>query len=676
MKAAFRCALGDFSKTSASEKLGALSAAAGESGFATQHLQQVSAWVAELEILAGCVERLAALNPGTRNWTLLLEYGIPRREKRPDVVLLADDLVFVIEFKIGAMTFESGDQWQVLSYALDLRDFHAESAGRSIVPVLVATGEISNSLDAAEFCRQAPVSVLPVQKLQTDDGISLANALFSAYETLHQHDATPIDGAAWEASRYRPSPNIIEAAETLFAGHSVAEISHSFALNLRTTSQTLVRSIETAQSGKLRTICFVTGIPGAGKTLAGLNTVHDPSIRRNDRPPAVFLSGNGPLVKIVREAITRNRVLAGADRRSAQQAVSAFIANVHTFLKLYGIERPDQAPHENAIVFDEAQRAWDSRAVFKAHKVAKSEPDLLLEIMERAPDWCVVIALVGGGQEIHRGEGGLAEWGNALNRSKTPWLVMASGEVIRGGSSVAGHKLFSGEIGGHLTLTEAPELHLDVGVRSPRANWLGNWVNSLLRGGTNLSMPSSAVPTREFPVLLTRDLRQAKDWLRQHADGAQRYGLLASSGALRLRPHGIEVSTDFRRGYRYADWFLAEPKDCRSSVWLEVAATEFECQGLELEWTCVCWGGDLSYSRKANKWVPRRFRGSSWQTVGVAAEQQFILNKYRVLLTRARRGMVIWVPQGDPNDPTRNPEELDAVAEVLERAGLPTLLLP
>lgn len=673
MTAAWSCLVGDFGETSANEKLGALSSAAGQSGFATQHLRQISAWETELAVLGKFVDALIDVAPYSRRWHMLLEYAIPRRGKRPDVVLLADDLIFVIEFKVAGESFEACDEWQTMSYALDLRDFHAASAGRTIIPILLLTGSDRGSTDVLAVVESVGTTALPVQRLGTADGSSFGRSLLAIYSALHNPQMEAIDGARWEHSAYRPSPTIIEAAETLFAGHSVTDISHAFALNLESTSQTLLSAIENAQRERSRTICFVTGIPGAGKTLAGLNAVHNPMIRRNDRPPAVFLSGNGPLVKVVREALTRNRVRAGSDRRSAHQAVSAFINNVHGFLEAYGIRTPNEAPHEHAIVFDEAQRAWDVAAVAARHGIQKSEPELILEIMARAQDWCVVVALVGGGQEIYKGEAGLAEWGRALNRSSTEWQVMASAEVIRGGASVAGHRLFENEPGSHLRIVEASELHLDVGVRSPRAHWLGRWVNMLLTGQPALVETRLADERIEFPIALTRDLAVAKAWLRERADGPQRYGLLASSGALRLRPHGIEVSADFRRGYRYVDWFLAPPEDCRSSVWLEVPATEFECQGLELDWAAVCWGGDLVYQKNAAKWHPRRFRGSKWQTVSSATEKTYTLNKYRVLLTRARRGMVVWVPHGDQNDPTRSPDELDATAEFLMGCGLPAL---
>ncbi len=295
----------------------------------------------------------------------------------------------------------------------------------------------------------------------------------------------------------------------------------------------------------------------------------------------------------------------------------------------------------------------------------------MLDIMQRAPDWCAVIALVGGGQEIHRGEAGLEEWGRALNARRTPWDVYASPVVLSGGAAVAGHRLYSGEIKDHLTVHPCAALHLDVSVRAPRARRISEWVNSLLEHSAPMALKAEG--SQEFPIVMTRDLGTAQEWLRTRSEGVQRCGLLASSGGLRLRANGIEVSTGFRHGYKYEDWFLTGIEDSRSSMWLEVAATEFECQGLELDWTGVCWGGDFVISPTSHDWVFRKFSGTKWQTIRNISNIQYVRNKYRVLLTRARHGMVIWIPEGSAVDPTREPGLFDATAEYLGGLGIPVL---
>jgi hypothetical protein len=418
-------------------------------------------------------------------------------------------------------------------------------------------------------------------------------------------------------------------------------------------------------------MCFVTGVPGAGKTLTGLNAVHDPLLRAQDRPPGVFLSGNGPLVKIVREALARDRIRAGHARKNAQRAIATFIQNVHSFLTHYAIDAPHEPPHEQAIVFDEAQRAWDAAQVQKKHqRLSCSEPELVIRIMERAPDWATVIALVGGGQEIHNGEAGLAAWGSALANSTAPWRVIASPEALLGGASVAGQTLWpAGPAPPHLEIQANPKMHLAVGVRSPRAARLAEWVNHLLENRPDEARAVRPEP-REFPLVLTRDLTAARRWLRDRSRSDRRCGLLASSGALRHRAHGLELSSAFRRGYPFEEWFLGSPEDVRSSYQLEVAATEFECQGLELDWTGVCWGDDFSRRPADRAWHCRSFKGSKWQAVRRPEAVRFILNKYRVLLTRARDGMLIWVPPGERTDPTRDCRRLDATADYLTSAGV------
>lgn len=672
MSAAFRCRLAEFDASTALEKLGSLIAAAAQAGFSTHHTKQTEAWQAELRFLHAFAIRAMQRLTGSRDWWLFFEFEIPRRGKRPDVILLADDLIFVVEFKVGATAFTSADEWQTLSYALDLRDFHLGSRGQMIVPVLIATKAQAQSSAGGQDAFAEGNLVSRVHRSGGDDGRSTADFVCDLYERYHNGGAIPIVADDWENAPYRPVPTIIEAAERLFAKHSVTEISHAFARNLDVTCGELVRAIEQAQRRKKRIICFVTGIPGAGKTLAGLNTVHDPSIRAEGRPAGVFLSGNGPLVKIVRAALTRDRQRKGENANEAARMVKTFIDNVHRFIKTFGIQSPHEPPYENAIVFDEAQRAWDVDAVRRAHGVEKSESHLVLEIMERAPDWCAVIALVGGGQEIHRGEAGLEEWGRALNGRATAWEVYASPAVLTGDDSVAGQLLFPTGTRDHLNVVPCPALHLDVSVRTPRARRISEWVNSLVSG--NLAPESvAAYGGDEFPVVVTRDLEHARQWLRARSEAVQRCGLLASSGALRLRADGIEVSSGFRQGFSYVDWFLASVDDSRSSVSLEVAATEFECQGLELDWTGICWGGDFVMSPTSRRWMCRKFRGAKWQVVRKASDIVFVRNKYRVLLTRARRGTVIWVPRGSPSDPTREPSLFDATADYLTGLGVEPL---
>ncbi len=511
-------------------------------------------------------------------------------------------------------------------------------------------------------------AVRPVCRANASD---LASLLSMAFKAESDATALAIDGAAWDFSAYRPVPTIVEAAEALYAGHNVREIAHSHAgaINLTLTSDKLVEIVECAQRGHLKVACFVTGVPGAGKTLAGLNVVHNPALRQAGRPSAVFLSGNGPLVKIVSAAITRDfrrRTL----RDGGERTVSTFIQNVHSFVR-EAMDKPDRAPPEHVVVFDEAQRAWD--AVQNAKKTGQeiSEPETMLSIMDRHPDWAVLVALVGGGQEIHNGEAGLAEWGRTLRDKFPHWRVAVSPKALTGDTSVAGHRLFEDGNKGALLIQPESALHLDVCLRSYRAQRVSEWVEAVLSGDTTKAA-SIMADIGEFPIVLTRSLGTARAWLQGHRRGLRRCGLVASSGAIRLRPHGLELSSGFRQGNRdiYVHWFLAHPPDVRSSNQLEVAASEFECQGLKLDWVGVWWGGDFTFDNPAGGWSSRSFSGSRWGNVGKEVDRRYLLNTYRVLLTRAREGLVIWVPPGDSADLTRPSSWFDATAYHLVRCGL------
>jgi hypothetical protein len=585
-------------------------------------------------------------------------------------VLLAEDVIFVVEFKVGAVKFDSASKWQVEDYALDLRDFHVASEGRTIVPILVATESPPAEAAVPDGVATVSSSVWPVSCLAPG---ALAPFIAMAFGLCHRPGSPPIDAQAWDRSAYRPSLSIVEAAQRLFAGHGVTEIGHAWADNLTKTTAALTQAIVEAQRSNGSTLCFVTGIPGSGKTLTGLNAIHRVDFGRYGEIPGVFLSGNGPLVKIVRQAIVRDAVLRrGWSKNDAVRKVGTFIQNVHNFLEAYHTGQVDECPHEHVVVFDEAQRAWSAAQVKSKKRGSLSEPRMMLEIMERCKGWCVLVALVGGGQEIHRGEAGLEEWGRALSETKHRWNVLASPEIVAGGVSLAGHRLLPSVFSPTCRLVETSALHLDVTVRSPRAQALAQWVNLLLRGEAERAKEVLG-HIREFPLVMTRDLEAARQWLWDRSRFERRCGFVASSGGARLRPYGIEVSSGFRRGYPFDEWFLARPEDVRSSYQLEVAATEFECQGLELDWVGVCWADDLCIDPSTRRWLCRRFTGASWKRIRQDVARDYLFNKYRVLLTRAREGMVLWIPSGNRRDPTRDPALLDETASYLLAAGVPML---
>ena len=650
MAAFYRAAFPDFLVHSLDEILGSLlrSYQHGE-----LQKRQIKAWEVEIEILKSACTDIIRLTPTAAKWFVLLEYPIPRRQKRIDALLLASDVIFCLEFKTADKAHSLQPQRQVEDYALDLRDFHEASCGRRIVPVVV----VPKAPEAKNIIQETYDDVREPRLANASD---LAPILFAAFEAEHRSESAPIDPLAWDSSPYRPVPTIIEAAEALFAGHNVREIAHSHAgaTNLTTTSDRLVEIIQEAQRRSEKVICFVTGIPGAGKTLVGLNVAHNPAMRGDGRPAGIFLSGNGPLVKIVTAAIGRKRIS------------STFIQNVHVFIR-DGQEKKDKPPVEKVVVFDEAQRAWNTDQNRKKNGLEISEPETMLSIMDRHSDWAVLIALVGGGQEIHNGEAGLSEWGKTLRDKFLNWKVFVSPNALDCDVSNANHRLFADGHPGSLKIQAEPSLHLKINLRSFRAQRLAEWVDAVLGCDAGKATAICAA-LRDFPFALTRSLSTAREWLRHHARGQQRAGLVASSGALRLRADGLELSSGFRQGNRdmFVHWFLAQHPDVRSSNQLEVPASEFECQGLELDWIGLCWGGDFSFDTAIGGWAYRNFAGSRWGNLNKEIDRQYLLNTYRVLLTRARRGMILWIPQGDISDQTRLPESFDSTADYLIRCGV------
>ncbi|MBK7141877.1 MAG: DUF2075 domain-containing protein [bacterium] len=647
--------------------IGYLSRLQAEAGFATQYTRQIETWQREVELAQLVARDLIGAIPGATDWHILFEYDIPRRQKRPDIVILADDVVFVIEYKDEAKEVDRAAIWQVYDYALDLRDFHVESRHRAIIPILCP------SLFCGENCSYQQEFATPHSVL-ISGALALSSTILSAYLAEHSEKNSTIDANAWIKSSYQPTLTIIEAAEQLFGNHDVREISHSYADNLTNTTEAIVDFVKRAQSEGERYICFVTGVPGAGKTLTGLNAVHDPRLRQDDRPSAIFLSGNGPLVAIVRSALVNCATTDGRriPKKQLTREVEAFIQNVHSFLKFH-LADSAMVPHEQVVVFDEAQRAWNAAQMKRKWQVDASEPALLLDIMERCPQWSVIVALIGNGQEIHRGEAGLAEWGKALGERSSKWNVAASSAFLNRNDGEMGQCLFAQNVPNNIVSRVDERLHLSVSVRSPRAKRIADWVGCLLDLDCE-GAKEQVSQIRDFPLGVTRDINFLRDWLfeRSRRDSHHRCGLVASSGGLRLRAHGIEVSTSFTQGYNWDQWFLGDPEDVRSSFSLEVAATEFQCQGLELDWTGVCWADDLVLGPDET-WRIRQFRGNRWMNVRDEATRQFVINKYRVLLTRAREGMIIWVPNGSDKDPTRAKALLDKTYRFLLNSGLTAL---
>lgn len=615
--------------------------------------QQRNAWLGQIDVLK---DQLGDFPLGH----LFFELVIPRMGKRVDCVVILSGTVFVIEFKVGSSTFDRSAIDQVYDYALDLKNFHLGSHNVAIVPMLVATNAMSSpgGINLATDGVATPLLMGPSYVAQT---------LSKAVEISHKEK---IDIAAWCSSGYRPTPTIIEAAQLLYQEHDVQEIARSDAgaKNLQSTSSRIAEVIKRSKLDGRKSICFVTGVPGAGKTLAGLNIAASRAEGHQDEH-AVFLSGNGPLVIVLREALARDQVARhGIKKSEASRQVRSFVQNIHHFRDEYLHNKSE--PFEKVVVFDEAQRAWTREQTSKFMQAKRgqvdfwqSEPEFLIGVMDRHKDWCTVVCLIGGGQEINTGEAGLLEWLTAVKTRFPDWDVHASSLLDDRHYTVDPRAV---------NLLKAPEielhtdLHLSVSMRSFRAEKLSSFVSEILDADSvdAADILSDLLP--RYPIWVTRDLSEAKAWLQSMARGSERIGLVASSGAHRLRPEGVHVKSSIDP----ASWFLNDKYDVRSSYYLEDVATEFDIQGLELDWVGVCWDGDLRNIQ--GKWECNSFRGSKWQSVKAESRQIYLMNAYRVLLTRARQGMVIFVPKGDVEDATRPPSFYDGTYQYLLDCGVPT----
>ena len=627
--------------------------------------RQLDAWRTLVTLLKSTLARVVLTHPEAVGWGLVIEFPMLRLQKRLDVVLISGHTVCVVEFKVGGTSYPAADIRQVEDYALDLRDFHAPSEQLRIWPVLCATEAPSSAL--------TPI-VDGVAAVATCNSEGLDQVVAALASDQRERRETQLDHRAWEAGAYRPVPTIVQAAELLFAKHDVKEIASAASNpeNLGATTEALIGIIERARLKREHIVAFVTGVPGSGKTLVGLNAVHDARFSSGGQQPGAYLSGNSPLVRVLREALSEDEARrTGRRKADARRLVAAQVQTLMDFLREYLKANEATAPIDHVIIFDEAQRAWDAAYGKQKFNRAKSEASIFLEIMGRHEDWAVIIALVGGGQEINRGELGLSEWGKAIAEERSAstakkWIAMVSPEVVSGGEATAWQRLFEGELPDWAKID--PYLHLAASVRSYRCEALPRWVNAVL-AADQMKSRGIADATAEFPVYLTRDLDAARSWLRENTRGQRRCGLVASSGAKRLRAEGLGVSLGADNLDGVAHWFLRQPGDLRASYALEVTANEYACQGLELDYVGVCWGGDLVWDRNAGTWAPRRLNGATWQKVGEPDSRNWILNKYRVLLTRARLGTVIWVPRGDREDPTRPPQRYDEVVETLAAAG-------
>lgn len=615
---------------------------------------QKNSWIEQIRILK---EQTVSIPEGH----IFFEFSIPRMGKRVDTIIILSEFVFVIEFKVGENEYPKHAIDQVMDYAVDLKNFHAGSHDLKIVPILVSTKAPPRIHEYQIFDDQ----VFAVLLCNKSNFITIISDL-----TSHYPDGT-LDAQTWAESNYKPTPTIVQAAQALYNGHSVEEISRSDsgAENLSLTSQTIINIIESSKSENKKSICFITGVPGSGKTLAGLHIATETQSFEKDEH-AIFLSGNGPLVSVLREALALDRVSREkVTKKEAKREASTFIKNVHHFRD--DAMQSEKPMHEKVVIFDEAQRAWNRQKTSYFMKTNKgnsefdsSEPEFLIGVMDRHKDWAVIICLIGGGQEINDGEAGLLEWFEALANKFENWEIYISSNIED--SEYMDIDKFSKIVGSN-KLNYCKTLHLRTSIRSFRSEHLSNFVKHLLDLNTTVARELLNKLKNNYPLVVTRDLSLAKEWLKSKKRGSERTGIVASSSAKRLKPFAINVKDKIEA----ENYFLNDEDDIRSSYFLEDVATEFDIQGLELDWVCVAWDANLSLI--GNEWLYREFRGSKWNNINSDQNKLYLKNAYRVLLTRARQGMVIFVPEGDMEDYTRKPEYYDSIFNYLTQLGIEIL---
>ena len=673
---------------------------------------QTDAWLEEIIIIQNLLKSLNNIDG-----QIIFEYDIPRLGKRIDVTLLINGIIFCLEFKVGESRILEADVDQVLDYALDLKYFHKFSSDKIIVPILIATNyKSSTSIIAMSVYNDKVVNPLVTGK---DGLLKLINEVLVKFP-----NETSIDNN-WVISPYAPTPTIIEAAKALYKNHSVENITRHEAddVFIDRTIAYILAVIKKSKENKEKSICFVTGVPGAGKTLVGLDVAIKQTYQGNPEPVkdegAVYLSGNGPLVAVLTEALAKDnqKQLQDSGKKKnltdSRREVSKSIQMIHRYRDnmLLKIKNPVEngileidptkaikqeeagfGEVEHVAIFDEAQRSWTHKRLadylkrggtygnkLKVPNFPMSEASFLIWSLDQREDWATIVCLVGGGQEINTGEAGISEWIKALNDRFQNWKIYISPKLTD-------KEYAEGQVNELLkdnkNVTYSDDLHLAVSLRSFRAEKLSLFVNALLTFDPKAGEIYKEIKDK-YPIVLTRNMEKAKQWLHDKVRGTERTGVLITKESARYKPLGIHVlqSSDDDAVH----WFLDDKLNTRSSNYLEDAATEIQVQGLELDYTCILWDADMrcvnnrkweyyTFSTKnQTKWV-KQIPDSELKEEKI----KYMLNAYRVLLTRSRSGMVICVPTGNPNktnngfweDQTRLPEYYDGTYKYLKSLGI------
>jgi hypothetical protein len=614
--------------------------------------EQILAWEKTAKWLHKAISEVAASNPNAR---VVFELSPPLELQRSDFTIISDKHIIVGEAKTGTSENVNAAKRQVTEYTKTIFNFVNFSRERIVTPVLVRPNAKRSTPTLSSDTSVGSISELI--DIHPDDLVNI----FLGLGTEVSFEAT--DPSQW---LFSPRPSIVSAARLM-----LSHVSDRSILSTLIDDEELKRVIHTCEDLVARTkdnadgiqnaVIAVTGVPGAGKTLVGLRLAHSDKLREltesgNSFPP-LYLSGNGPLVDVLTEALIRDEIKrTNCSRSAAETAARAKIRLVH------GLTTDKFAVKTHVLIFDEAQRAWTEEHMKR--KLRRdgfgSEAEEILKRMENEDlGWSVVICLVGTGQQINAGERGLQTWVDAIERRNSipggkPWKLYVDDDVVESECLTSS------------AISRNDALNLRVVRRAENASSLGEWVNLVLEARFD---DASLLRTefKDFPILLTRDLDSAREWLREHKKPYETSGLLASSKSARLSIYGVDAHTSAGSTHDWPQWYLDSPPNLNSSQNLEIAASEFKCQGLELDWVGMCWSWDLVLT--SGEWTPRKINRRSGRWNKNAAAGDYLINAYRVLLTRARSGMVIWVPRGESTDTSRSPRESDRIFEALLQSG-------
>lgn len=551
-------------------------------------IEQINAW-------EDCFDNLKIVLNDIRwnGYYIIFEYRLPHEGgRRPDVIILSNDAVCILEFKMKSKVVEA-DKDQLKAYARDLSEYHVESNNKRIIPVLVPT-------------------MLPFI-CEDREGIKICtpNALVSV---LEKELGGPVryETNSWLNSKYEPLPTIVDAAKMFMNKEPLPSIKKVNSTGVPNAIRFLKTVSKLAKEKKEHVLALVTGVPGAGKTFLGLNFVYDKNEASNN-VNTVYLSGNGPLIKVLTDAL-KSRV---------------FVKDLHREMDEF-FKIGNREFNKNIVVFDEGQRIWDEERISSRYKInGKTEADMMIEMVDENTEWSLLIVLVGEGQEINKGENdGINHWNKAISKSKNKWKVVCPQKLEENFSEESLDKYKYRYL---LDLTVSLRTHLAGGV----STFINNIITEDFKAARNLV---TNIYNQGFSMFVTRDLEAAKRYCndRYYEQDTKRYGLMASSKAKNLNGY-VNNSFNATKEVNVGWWYNRGKGELGSCCNLTDIVTEFACQGLEVDMPIICWGDDM-------KLINGRWQKYMYLEAANSPNNLYRINSYRVLLTRGRDGFIIFIP--------------------------------